>query len=91
VDQIPKPPATVKLENGDTPEGHPLSIGLNLGASVGEALTLEANRLGVSIEELAGFSVLYYLADLDSGRIARSIPPPAGRAPGGGCDVRDSQ
>jgi hypothetical protein len=35
----------------------------------------EAARLGVSLEELASFAVLYYLADLDSGRIARQLPP----------------
>lgn len=39
-----------------------------------EALEEEAARLGVSVEELAAFSVLYYLADLDSGRIARRLP-----------------
>lgn len=38
------------------------------------ALTEEARRLGVSTEELARFSVLYYLADLDSGRVARRLP-----------------
>lgn len=39
-----------------------------------EALADEADTLGVSIEELATFAVLYYLADLDSGRIARRLP-----------------
>lgn len=39
-----------------------------------EALAKEAARLGVSAEELATFSVLYYLADIDSGRIARESP-----------------
>jgi hypothetical protein len=39
-----------------------------------ELLEEESARLGVSADELAGFSVLYYLADLDSGRIARRIP-----------------
>lgn len=47
---------------------------LQLGGSAGDALASESERLGVSIEELATFSVLYYLADLDSGRIARSLP-----------------
>lgn len=40
-----------------------------------DALIEESDRLGVSSEELASFSVLYYLADLDSGRIARRLPP----------------
>jgi|HubBroStandDraft_3_1064219.scaffolds.fasta_scaffold214370_2 hypothetical protein len=38
-----------------------------------EALERESARLGVSCEEIATFAVLYYLADLDSGRIAREI------------------
>lgn len=38
------------------------------------ALKDEAGRQGLSVEELVGFSVLYYLADRDSGRIARSRP-----------------
>lgn len=38
-----------------------------------EAVDEEADRLGVSVEELVSFSVLYYLADIDSGRIARKI------------------
>lgn len=29
--------------------------------------------LGVRVEDVVGFSVLYYLADLDSGRIARDV------------------
>lgn len=28
----------------------------------------------VSVDELVAFSVLYYLADRDSGRIARRVP-----------------
>jgi hypothetical protein len=39
-----------------------------------EAIEHESSRLGVSEEELVGFAVLYYLADLDSGRIARRLP-----------------
>jgi hypothetical protein len=57
-------------------EKHSASIGLRLGESTTDALVAEAERLGISTEELANFSVLYYLADLDSGRIARTIPPP---------------
>jgi len=36
----------------------------------------ESVKMGVSVEELSIFAVLYYLADLDSGRIARRIPAP---------------
>jgi hypothetical protein len=38
-----------------------------------EAIAEEAARLGISSDELVSFSVLYYLADADSGRIARRI------------------
>lgn len=38
-----------------------------------EAVQAESARLGVSVEELVAFSVLYYLADVDSGRVARRI------------------
>lgn len=38
-----------------------------------QAVDEEADRLGVTPEELVNFSVLYYLADMDSGRIARQI------------------
>jgi hypothetical protein len=48
-------------------------VALQLDGFAAEAIDEEADRLGVSIEELVSFSVLYYLADLDSGRIARQI------------------
>lgn len=35
----------------------------------------ESAQLGVSADELAKFALLYYIADLDSGRIARRSPP----------------
>jgi hypothetical protein len=38
-----------------------------------EAVHAESDRLGVSVEEFVAFSVLYYLADVDSGRVARRI------------------
>ncbi len=51
-----------------------LTIGLEPFAW--EALEREAARLNVSVEELASYGVLYYLADGDSGRIARRLPAP---------------
>jgi hypothetical protein len=39
-----------------------------------EAIQEESAELGIAVEELIAFSVLYYLADRDSGRIARRIP-----------------
>jgi len=44
---------------------------LSLDEFAAKAVKQEATKLGVSAEELASFAVLYYLADLDSGRIAR--------------------
>src|SRR5271166_1377843 len=39
-----------------------------------DALEQQSALEGVSVEELATFSILYYLADSDSGRIARRLP-----------------
>jgi hypothetical protein len=55
------------------------SLTLRLDGFAWDALEEEAARLGVPVEELASFALLYYLADLDSGRIARELPP--GRRP----------
>jgi hypothetical protein len=46
---------------------------LRLDGFAWEAIAEESARLGVSVEELISFSVLYYLADADSGRLARDI------------------
>jgi hypothetical protein len=46
---------------------------VQLDSFAAEAILEEAEHLGVSIEELVSFSVLYYLADINSGRIARQI------------------
>lgn len=48
-------------------------MALQLDGFAAEAIDEEADRLGISVEELVSFSVLYYLADVDSGRIARQI------------------
>jgi hypothetical protein len=50
-------------------------VTLQLDGFAYEAIVEEAARLGVPVEELVTFAVLYYLADRDSGRIARRIPP----------------
>ncbi len=58
------------------------SLQVRLEQFAWEAVTQESARLGVSVEELLRFAVMYYLADVDSGRIARRIsapqPPPSG-------------
>jgi hypothetical protein len=51
------------------------SLTLALDRFTWEALEQEAARQGVSVSELASFAMLYYLADGDSGRIARRLPP----------------
>jgi hypothetical protein len=51
-----------------------LGIRLRLDGFARETLEQESTRLGVSAEEVATFAVLYYLADLDSGRISRELP-----------------
>jgi hypothetical protein len=54
---------------------------LRLNGFAWEAVVEESSRLGVPVEELISFSVLYYLADLDSGRQARNVA--ASPYPGG--------
>lgn len=49
------------------------SLTLKLEGCTWETLCEEAAREGLTVEELITFSVLYYLADLDSGRIARRV------------------
>jgi hypothetical protein len=49
-------------------------LALQLDQFAWEALQHESTRLQVSEEELIAYAVLYYLADVDSGRIARRIP-----------------
>ncbi len=52
----------------------PWCVTLELDEFGREALDRECERLGVPDEELVRFALVYYLADLDSGRIARQIP-----------------
>jgi hypothetical protein len=66
--------------DSDQRSGHdPLELRLDLDEFAREALEQEAGLLGVTAQELAHFAVLYYLADCDSGRIARRplpfVPP----------------
>jgi hypothetical protein len=44
-----------------------------------EAVEQQAGDFEVTVEDLVGFAVLYYLADVDSGRIARTVPRRAAR------------
>jgi len=49
------------------------SVSVPLQGFAWESIEQESARLGVPVEELISFAVLYYLADVDSGRIARRI------------------
>ena len=49
------------------------SLELKLEGFAWEALDAECARFDVGAEELLRFALLYYLADVDSGRIARDI------------------
>ena len=57
------------------------SLALALDDFAWEAVQHESTRLGVSGEELIAFAVLYYLADIDSGRTARRLPGRLGEGP----------
>jgi hypothetical protein len=58
----------------DGPAGRRLV--LRLDAFAWQAISNESADHGMSPEDFAKYAVLYYLADLDRGRIARRIPPP---------------
>lgn len=76
----------------DHPEGQTLELILRLNGFTREALTEESNRLGIPADDLAVFAILYYLADIDSRRIARRIsmaPHPAAATPSRDCQEWD--
>jgi hypothetical protein len=50
------------------------SLTLQLDGFAWETLAEQSVQMGVSVEELATHAIMYYVADLDSGRIARRIP-----------------
>jgi hypothetical protein len=49
-------------------------VELELDGFAAQAIQEQADGFEVTVEDLVGFSVLYYLADVDSGRIARTVP-----------------
>jgi len=63
--------------------GERLTIPLSLERWAYYALAREAAERGTSTEDLAAYAVAYFLADADSGRIARHAPlPDTDAAPG---------
>lgn len=76
-----------RAEHG-RPLGSAQSLALQFDEFAWSAIGEQSAQLGVSREELATFAILYYLADVDSGRIARQVPPaeqlkPASRSASG--------
>lgn len=61
------------VRSGQVGIGDGWRMSVQLDGFAAEAVNVEATRLGVPVEELVSFSVLYYLADIDSGRISRQI------------------
>jgi hypothetical protein len=49
------------------------TVVLRLDELAWKAIEQEAAREGLTTEELVAFSVLYYVADVDSGRISRRV------------------
>ena len=56
------------------------TIEVDLSEFAYDALRVEAEREGVTVEEIVAHALMYYLADADSGRMSRRFPrkaPPA--------------
>jgi hypothetical protein len=54
------------------------TLELQLDPFTWTAIEQEAAQQGVSVGELATFALLYYLADVDSGRVSRRLPDAEG-------------
>jgi len=52
-----------------------MKVTLTLSPFVAEALAREAERQRITVEELINYAAVYYVADLNSGRIAVERPP----------------
>jgi hypothetical protein len=75
----PTPGRLQPTDREDSDCRHRLAIDLDRFAW--ETISEQSTELGVSVEELVSFSVLYYIADLDSKRIARRLPPSPSPSP----------
>jgi hypothetical protein len=77
---------TTQAAAQDTDARTARTLELKLDRFAWESIAEEAAREGLTVEELVGYAVLYYLADADSGRVARQVsrspyPQPAGTSP----------
>jgi hypothetical protein len=57
------------------PRRDAVTVAVRLDQFGAQALRDEAAKQGVPVEQLAAHAVMYYLADLHSGRITRNLPP----------------
>jgi hypothetical protein len=73
MERDPTPDRSRVLEDTNHPDGRH-TVALQLDAFAWETLSEQAAELGVPVDDLVAFSVLYYIADLDSKRIARRLP-----------------
>lgn len=65
---------------GHSPEPDPqpkpqTSVNLTLSPFVAESVAKEAERQNITVGELISYAIVYYLSDLDSGRVAARRPP----------------
>jgi hypothetical protein len=58
---------------GSVPDAREDALSVPLDGFAWQAVEEESARLGVPMADLVAFAVLYYLADVDSGRVARRI------------------
>lgn len=58
--------------DGDEP-GTAIAVDVDLGEETGRALAKQAEVQGVDPEDLARHAVLFFLADVDSGRVAGAL------------------
>lgn len=68
-----RPPVSARPTGGDPDVRAERSVSVRLQGFAWEAVEEESARLGVSVEEFVAYATLYYLADVDSGRISRRI------------------
>jgi hypothetical protein len=70
----PRDDRAAERQRGASPSGATQrSVTVSLEGFAWEALAEESARLGVPVQELVAYAVTYYLADVDSGRVARRV------------------
>lgn len=74
---MPRPTSTTDIDHAESDR----SLILRLDRFAWDTIDREAAHQGLSVEELVTYSILYYLADADSGRVARKAPARFMRTP----------